>query len=128
MPEPLSVTVGEIEGVAVLRLQGGFVYGQDFQALHAAVVRLRSEGHDRLIVDLIGVESTDSTGVSALLEIRHLIGERAGSVILLAPSKRLRSTLAMTHVASLFEVADDEADLRRRLRGGPTEPPGSTPR
>jgi anti-anti-sigma factor len=79
---------------------------------------LRSGGHERLIVDLTGVESTDSTGVSALLEIRQIIGERAGSVILLGPPKRLRSTLAMTHVASLFEVADDEADLRRRLSGG----------
>jgi anti-anti-sigma factor len=117
MTEPLSLAVDVIEGVAVLRLRGGFVYGQDFDPVRSAARRLRSEGHERLIMDLSGVESTDSTGVSALLEIRHIIGERLGSVILLGPSKRLRATLAMTHVASLFEVVEDEADLRRRLGG-----------
>jgi len=117
MPETLSVSVDMFDGVPVLRLRGALIYGQDLQPINRAVTRLRSEGHDRIIVDLSGVEGTDSTGVSALLEARRIIGERRGSVLLLRPPKRLRATLVMTHVASLFEVVEDEADLRGRLGG-----------
>jgi anti-anti-sigma factor len=115
MPEALSVAVDVFEGVPVLRLRGALIYGQDLQPINRAAARLRSEGHERVIVDLAAVEVTDSTGVSALLETRRIFGERQGSVTLLRAPKRLRATLVMTHVASLFEVVEDEADLRGRL-------------
>jgi anti-anti-sigma factor len=121
MPEPFTLGVDAFEGVPVLRLRGGLVFGQDLQTLPETVTRLRDEGHDRVIVDLTAVESTDSTGVSALLEIRHIIGERQGQVILLRVPNRLRATLVMTHVVSLFDLVEDEADLRRRIgTRGPT--------
>ena len=115
MPEPFNLGVGVFEGVPVLRLRGGLVFGQDLQTLPETLKRLRNEGHDRVVVDLTAVESTDSTGVSALLEIRHIIGERIGQVLLLRVPNRLRATLIMTHVASLFELVEDEEDLRRRI-------------
>lgn len=123
MPEALSVAVDEFEGVPTLRLGGALIYGQSLQPILEAATRLRTEGHNRVIVDLAGVEATDSTGVSALLEARQIFGERPGSVILLRPPKRLRATLVMTHVASLFEIAGDEAELRRRLSGSAAAPP-----
>jgi anti-anti-sigma factor len=113
MPEPFNLGVDVFEGVPALRLRGGLVFGQDLHTLPDTVTRLRNEGHDRVIVDLTAVELTDSTGVSALLEIRDIIGERKGQVILLRVPNRLRATLVMTHVASLFELVEDEADLRR---------------
>jgi len=115
MLEALSVVVEMFDGVPVLRLRGALIYGQDLQPIHRAAARLKSEGHERVIVDLTAVDATDSTGVSALLEAKRIIGQRPGAVILLRPPKRLRATLVMTHVAALFEVVDDEAELRRRL-------------
>jgi anti-anti-sigma factor len=121
MPEPFNLGVDVFEDVPALRLRGGLVFGQDLHALPETVTRLRNEGHDRVIVDLTAVELTDSTGVSALLEIRHIIGERTGQVILLRVPNRLRATLVMTHVASLFELVEDEADLRQWIGArGPT--------
>jgi anti-anti-sigma factor len=113
MSDSLSLMVETFDGLAVLRLKGKLVYGQNFQPLYDTVARLRGEGHQKVVVDLTSVESTDSSGISALLEIRRIIGEQPGAVILLRPSDRLRASLAMIRVSSMFDVIMDEGDIPR---------------
>lgn len=111
MSDSLSLAVETFEGVPVLRLKGKLVYSQNFQPLYDIVARLRSEGHQRVVVDLTAVQSTDSSGMSALLEVRRIFGEQPGAVALLSPSDRLRAALAMIRVLSLFEVITDEREI-----------------
>jgi anti-anti-sigma factor len=122
MTDSLSLAVDSLAGVAIVRVRGPLVYGQDLTALTETVARLKNEGRDRLVVDLTGVESTDSSGISALLEIRHIIG---ANLILLRPSPRLRSSLAVTRVTSMFDIVEDEPELLRRL-GHPDKPDDHT--
>ncbi len=119
MPESLSVTVDSFEGVAVLRLRGGLVFGQKLEAVGETVSRLKREGHERLVLDLTDVEPTDSSGISALLGVRRAMG---GNIILFRPSDRLRSALAVTRVSFLFDMVDDEAQLARRIAGSHDNP------
>ena len=111
MGDSMSLAVETLEGVPVLRLKGKLVYGQNFQPLYDTGARLRGEGHQRMVIDLTTVDSTDSSGMSALLEIRRIFGEQRGAVILLRPSVRLQAALAMIRVASLFEVITDEGEI-----------------
>jgi anti-anti-sigma factor len=111
MSDSLSLAVETFEGVPVLRLKGKLVYSENFQPLYDTVARLGSEGHQRVVVDLTAVQSTDSSGMSALLEIRRIFGEQRGAVVLLRPSDRLRAALAMIRVTSLFEVITDEREI-----------------
>jgi anti-anti-sigma factor len=111
MSDSLSLAVETFEGVPVLRLKGKLVYSQNFQPLYDTVARLRSEGHQRVIIDLTAVLSTDSSGMSALLEIRRLFGEQRGAVVLLRPNDRLQAALAMIRVLSLFEVITEEGRI-----------------
>jgi anti-anti-sigma factor len=112
MPDSLNLIVEMLEGLPVLRLKGKLVYGQNFQPLYDTIARLRGEGHQKVVVDLTGVDSTDSSGISALLEIRRIIGEQPGAVILLRPADRLRASLAMIRVSAMFDVIMDEGELR----------------
>ena len=107
MPESLNLEVVASGTVPVLRLRGNLAYGQNLTAIHEAVSRLRSEGHTRIVVDLSAVASIDSSGIAALLDIKQTIGGREGRVILLRPSERVRESLAMMRVTSLFEIAED---------------------
>jgi anti-anti-sigma factor len=113
MSDSLNLMIETFEGLAVLRIKGKLVYGQNFQPLYKATARLRNEGHQKVIVDLTNVESADSTGISALLEVRRIIGEQPAAVILLRPSDRLRASLAMIRVSAMFGVMMDEGEIRR---------------
>ena len=115
MTESLSVDVDSFAGVALLRLRGGLVFDENLKAIHDIVTRLTNEGLDRVIVDLTDVASTDSSGITALLDVKQLVEH----MILLRPSDRLRSALAVARVTSLFEVVDDERQLSRCLGGLP---------
>ena len=111
MSELLRVAVETVGGLPVLRLKGRLVYGQGFQPLYDAVTQLRQEGHQRMVVDLTAVDLTDSSGLSALLEIKQRVGP-AGSVVLLRPSERVRASLAMIRVTSLFEIIEDDSEIK----------------
>ena len=116
MSDSLSLAVETFENVPVLRLKGKLLYSQNIQPLYDIVARLRSEGHQRVVIDLTAVLSADSSGMSALLEVRRLFGEQPGAVVLLRPSDRLQAALAMIRVLSLFEVIKDEAEIQGRPR------------
>ena len=111
MSELLRVAVETVGELPVLRLKGRLVYGQGFQPLYDTVTRLRQEGHQRVVVDLTAVDLTDSSGLSALLEIKQRVGPD-GSVVLLRPSDRVRASLAMIRVTSLFEVIEDDSEIK----------------
>ena len=111
MSDSLSLAVETFEAVPVLRLKGKLVYGQNFHPLYDIVARLRGETHHRVVIDLSAVLSTDSSGMSALLEVRRIFGEQPGALALLGPSDRLRAALAMIRVLSLFEVIKDEGEI-----------------
>jgi anti-anti-sigma factor len=113
MADSLNLMVETFGGLAVLRLKGKLVYGENSQPLYDTVARLWREGHQKVVVDLTSVESTDSSGMSALLEIRRIIGDQPGAVILLRPSDRLRASLAMIRVSAMFDVIMDEGEIRR---------------
>jgi anti-sigma B factor antagonist len=115
MSTPLRLAVTAFGETPMLRLSGRLVFGQDLGAVHEAVTQLAAAGHHRLILDMTDVEATDSSGISSLLDVRHILGEGSGRIFLLRPSERLRGVLAVVRVTSLFEVVDDETELEHRL-------------
>jgi anti-anti-sigma factor len=125
MPDSFRLTSGWFGGTPVLRLAGHMTYGEKLTALHDAVGLFAGDGHDRLVIDMTRVETTDSSGISALLEVRRVFGERS-RLFLLCPPERLRSALALARVASLFEVVESETELVSRL--GPPRPDASSER
>jgi anti-anti-sigma factor len=110
MADSLTVAVASTGTIPTVRLKGSLAYGENLAPIHEAVVRLKREGHDRLVLDLSAVEKIDSSGLSALLDAKQTLGPQS-RVFLLGPSERIRAALAMVRVTSLFEFVDDEAGL-----------------
>jgi anti-anti-sigma factor len=108
MPKPLSVEAASSGRAPVIRLRGDLTYGQNLSAVHDAVFQLKDQGHERLIVDLSGVQSIDSSGISALLDIKQTLSGTDTKVILLRPSGRVRGALTMMRVASLFQIVEND--------------------
>lgn len=68
----------------------------------------------KLAIDLTALESTDSTGLSALISLVTRARLSQGRVILVAPTPLVSGTLHVTRLDSWFEICDtlDEADRR----------------
>ena len=116
MADPFRLTVGWFGDTPALRLAGALRFGEPLTPIHDAVMRRANEGHQLLVIDVAGVEAADSSGLSALLDIARVFGgHRDGRVLLLHPSERLLSALALIRVTSLFEIVDSEAELLSRL-------------
>jgi N-acetylglucosaminyldiphosphoundecaprenol N-acetyl-beta-D-mannosaminyltransferase len=65
------------------------------------------------LLDLSQVEFIDSTGVGQLIRLKRDLGARAIHLVLIAPSKPVRTALAQMHMQEFFECAPDrEAAMR----------------
>jgi len=119
VPSDFRLTLATFDDVPVLRLSGDLTFGQTLSSLHDAASQLR--GQTLVVLDVTDVEAVDSTGISALLDVRQTLGVTS-RVVLLRPRTRLRASLDITRVLNLFELADDEDGLRRAITGSRGDP------
>ena len=75
--------------------------------LEREVVRLRAEGHDRVVVDLGQVEFIDSTGLRVLIGL-YRSAEREGRTLALAPGPhQVQRIFELTATQALFDWRTD---------------------
>lgn len=79
---------------------------QSAEVLERAVARLRSGGHDRVVVDLRQVGFIDSTGLRVLLGL-HRDAQREGRAISLMPGPpQVQRIFELTATHALFDWRD----------------------
>ena len=65
------------------------------------------EGHHRLVVDMAGLNFTDSSGLAVLVSLYKGIGAKKGHAVLLSPQPSVQSLLELTRLQELFEIYQD---------------------
>jgi anti-anti-sigma factor len=76
-------------------------------ATRERLMRLLTQGHPNLIVDLQHCSYVDSSGVLALLSVADRAAELGGRLSLRHPSRTLCRVLILTHVAERLGVPDE---------------------
>jgi anti-anti-sigma factor len=74
---------------------------------------LVESGHTRLVVDLSGVETVDSSGLGALISGLKAARQSGGDLRIAAPSEQATAVLELTNlnrVLKTYESADDAFD------------------
>ena len=94
--------------VIILDLQGNLTVGATEQEFKDTIAELLSKRHNRIIINLEGVEFMDSSGVGALVKSYTTITQSGGRLKLLQPSKMVRHTLKITGLLGIFETYDEE--------------------
>jgi anti-sigma B factor antagonist len=110
-----NVEIRENDDVAVLYLRGRLVYSNEARAFFCKATELLP-GARQLVVDLSGVEKIDGAGLGELVAVWNSAQAAQSTVKLVAPTRRVASLLALTHLTSLFEIHPtlDEAVLAWR--------------
>jgi anti-sigma B factor antagonist len=95
--------------VVLLDLIGSLTVGANEQAFKETVTDLISRKHNRIVVNLGGVEFMDSSGIGALVKSYTTMTQSGGKLKLLQPNKMIRHTLKITGLLGIFEIFEEEA-------------------
>jgi len=106
----LKISNHEVDGVAVLALDGRIVLGEETVALREKVKGLLGEGKKKLVLDLKNVGMIDSSGLGALVAA-HSSAKSGGAALRLCNlGSRTDELLQMTRLLTVFEVSNSEAE------------------
>lgn len=81
--------------------------GPALDRFNSTMTGLLNEGHHRIILDLEGVPTIDSSGIGMLVRYLTTAKHAGGSIRLLKPSKFTVQTLKMVGLLNLFAAYDD---------------------
>lgn len=105
-PEPTFVVERSNEGPRVeVRLVGELDMAAAASAIREAAQA--AEGAEAVVVDLSGLTFIDSTGLNALVRIRHLSAEPDGpQVVLRSPSPAISKVLRLTALSDYLDIGE----------------------
>jgi anti-sigma B factor antagonist len=70
-------------------------------------------GHNRLVMDMSGVEFIDSSGLSVLVSALKAARSADGDVVIAGPTPEVQALIELTRLHHLFEIfADDSAAVQ----------------
>ena len=111
----LKITSREVDGVAVLALEGRIVLGEETSALREKVKSLIGEGKKNILLNLSNVTLIDSSGLGALVTAYSSAKSGGAALRLCNLGSRSNELLQITKLYTVFEVSDTEADALRAM-------------
>ena len=106
----LDIETKTVDGVTLVKLNGRLSMGPPLDRFNATINALLGQAQNRIILDLEGVPTIDSSGIGML--VRHLTTAKqsGGAIRLLKPSKFTVQTLKMVGLLNLFTTFEDATE------------------
>ena len=125
-PEPqlvyhsrMEMEVRQVSDVVVLDLTGRMAAGVSDDMLPQAMDVLLSDGYRKIVINLASVDYIDSMGLGELVHACRTARDQGAMVKLLKPQDRVRKTLQLTNVLTLFGVFETEDDAVASFKAAP---------
>jgi anti-sigma B factor antagonist len=110
---PLKIAVRDVDGVAVLALDGRIVLGEETSALREKVKGLLAEGKKKIVLNMDNVTLIDSTGLGTLVATYHSASTQGASLRLCHLGSKFKDVLQITKLLTVFDVSDTEENAVR---------------
>jgi anti-sigma B factor antagonist len=107
---PLEITQREANGIYLLTLESRLVLGLENNGLRTMIDNLLVSGAVKIVVNLEHVNSVDSAGLGALIEIHRRTKAKGGRLVLAHLGPKLRQALEIARLLTLFETFATEAE------------------
>lgn len=92
----------------ILDLGGKVLLGEESTALRDAIRRLLDSGRKRILLNLGGVSAIDSSGLGTLVSCHATARREGASLRLYGLSARISDLMAVTKLATVFDLYEDE--------------------
>ena len=113
----MRINVREDEGVVILDLAGKLVIGEGDVPLREEVNAQLESGRKKLLLNLGGVKTMDSSGLGELIRCKHSAVREDAIIKLLHVEDKVQEVLEMTRLIGVFETFNDEIDALASFRG-----------
>ena len=104
----LKIDTREVAHVVILDITGRIVLGDEIGTLRDAVRALVAEGKKKIILNLVGVDYIDSSGVGELVGSFTTVRNAGGELKLLNLTQKVHDVLHVTKLYTVFDIKDDE--------------------
>jgi len=103
----LKMDTRTVDGVAVVSCSGRIVFGEEANALRDTLKKLLTTSK-QMVLNLSGVSYIDSGGLGTMVGVYSSVRAAGADIKLTGLGQRLRDVLAITKLATVFEVYDTE--------------------
>lgn len=104
----MKIDVRHRKGVTILAPKGKITIGVGDVVLRRAVQEALEAGGQKILIDLSGVSTIDSSGVGELVSAYTTVTNRGGKLKLLNIPPKVADVLQITQLITVFETFDDE--------------------
>jgi len=105
----MKIATRQVDGVTVLDLSGRITLGEGSVQLRDAVKDLVAKGHKKIVLNLGDVSYMDSSGVGELVTAFTTVKNQGGELKLVNLTKKIEDLMAITKLATVFDIHNDEA-------------------
>ncbi|MGB0465974.1 MAG: STAS domain-containing protein [Pontibacterium sp.] len=84
-------------------------------AVKKDLVDLIDSGNTRLVLDLAGLNFSDSSGLAVLVAVFKAIEAKSGKTVLLSPQTNVRALLELTRLHEIFEIFNNPQSAVERV-------------
>ncbi|HVT45065.1 MAG TPA: STAS domain-containing protein [Thermoanaerobaculia bacterium] len=106
----MKISNRTVDGVEIVTLQGKITIGAGDSQLREIVSNLLNEGKLKILLDMKGVTTIDSSGIGELVGSYTTVTNRGGKLKLLHLPPKVTDLLQVTQLITVFEVYEDEAE------------------
>lgn len=99
-----------VDGVEIISLQGKITIGAGDSQLREIIMQCVADGKIKILLDLKGVTTIDSSGIGELVGSFTTITNVKGKLKLLHLPKKVTDLLQVTQLITVFEVYENEAE------------------
>lgn len=106
----MKATSRTADGVEIINLQGKITIGSGDTQLRDVITAALSAGKNKVLLDMSGVTTIDSSGIGELVGSYTTVTNRGGKLKLLHLPAKLNELLHVTQLITVFEVYENEAE------------------
>src|SRR5450755_2028750 len=106
----MKATTRTADGVEIISLQGKITIGAGDSQLRESITNALNQGHNKILLDMSGVTTIDSSGIGELVGSYTTVTNRGGKLKLLHLPAKVNDLLHVTQLITVFEVHEKEAD------------------
>jgi anti-sigma B factor antagonist len=98
----------EVDGVAIVQMEGRIVLGEESNALRERVKTLLNDNKKKIVMNMDNITYIDSAGLGTLVAAFHSAKQQGAALKLSNLGSKFQEVLQVTKLMTVFEVFDSE--------------------